>query len=206
MPSGPTRFFGILYIMTSRTILLIDGENFLHKVKDVLREAKVPVKRVNLSRINLKLLLEKSLGMHAYSKGVFYGAKLHFNEETAQKSKELILQQRYLKTELGKQGFEFVTGGNVRTQKIGNKTIFKEKGVDVRIAVDMVALAADKKAETIILCSSDSDLQPAIQEVRKRKVKVMYLGFGHNPNKGLTYTTDKTVLLRDSEVLEACGF
>ncbi len=191
--------------MKSETVLLIDGENFLHKVKEVLKEAKVAPKRMDLSRININLLLEKSLEEYSIKRKVFYAAKLHYNQETDQKSKELILQQRYLKTQLIKQGFEFILGGNVRSQMVGNKIIFREKGVDVKIAVDMVSLAADKKAQTIILCSSDSDLQPAVAETKKRDIKVIYLGFGHNPNKGLTYTTDKTILFRNSEILEACG-
>ena len=41
----------------------------------------------------------------------------------------------------------------------------------VKIAVDMVSLSCDKKVTEIILCSSDSDLQPAIEEVKKREVR-----------------------------------
>ncbi|MEK7634039.1 MAG: NYN domain-containing protein, partial [Patescibacteria group bacterium] len=63
----------------------------------------------------------------------------------------------------------------------------------------------DKIIKTAILCSSDSDLQPAVQEARRRRVEVVYLGFGFQPNKGLTYTTNKTVLFRDYEILKACG-
>jgi len=80
--------------------------------------------------------------------------------------------------------------------------IFKEKGVDVKIAVDMVSIACDKKAKEIILGSSDSDLQPAIQEVKERKIRCLYLGFEAQPNKGISYTTDRTILIRDAEVLE----
>ena len=50
--------------------------------------------------------------------------------------------------------------------------------------------------------SSDSDLQPAIKAVRERGVACMYLGFENQPNKGLSYTTNKTILIRNSEVLE----
>ena len=130
-------------------------------------------------------------------------------EETRKKSLELIHKQRTLKTNLEKQGFEFVLAGNVRPQKIknGKKTtfVFKEKGVDVRIAVDLVSLSCDNAIDTAILCSSDSDLQPAIAEVRKRGVKIIYLGFETQPNKGLTYTTNKTVLFRSHEILKACA-
>lgn len=77
-----------------------------------------------------------------------------------------------------------------------------QKGVDVRIAVDMVSLSCDKKVKEIILGSSDSDLQPAISEVRKRQASCVYLGFEAQPNKGLTYTTNRTLLIRNSEVFE----
>ena len=80
--------------------------------------------------------------------------------------------------------------------------IFDGSSVDVKIAVDMVCLACDKKAKEIILGSSDSDLQPAINEVRNRKISCLYLGFENQPNKGLTFTTNKTILIRNSEVLE----
>ena len=72
----------------------------------------------------------------------------------------------------------------------------------MKIAVDMVSLACDGKVKEIILASSDSDLQPAIKEVRDRHVSCIYLGFENQPNRGLSYTTNKTILIRNSEVLE----
>ena len=92
----------------------------------------------------------------------------------------------------------------MRGQKVANKLIFREKGVDVKIAVDLVSLACDKKLDTAILCSSDSDLQPAIKELRAKNIEVIYVGFESKPNKGLTYTTNRTILLRNHEVVEAC--
>ena len=80
--------------------------------------------------------------------------------------------------------------------------VFKEKGVDVRIAVDMVSKSCDREVKEIVLGSSDSDLQPAIKETRNRSVECVYLGFEAMPNKGLTYTTNRTILIRDSEVFE----
>ena len=79
---------------------------------------------------------------------------------------------------------------------------FREKGVDVRMAVDMVAMACDGKLTKAIIGSSDSDLQPAIAELRKRGVKTVYLGFEHKANRGLIYTTDDHILIKNAEVLE----
>jgi len=191
------------------TVLFIVGENFIHKVEDVLKKEDVKIKGKSLSKINLNFLLEKTLEKYKVSRKIFYVAKLHFHPKTKEKSIKLILFQRYLKTNLEKQGFEFLIAGNVRAQeiKVDHKTklIFREKGVDVKIAVDLVSMAADRLLKTAILCSSDSDLQPAVQEARKRNVEVIYLGFEFQPNKGLTYTTDHTILFRNSEILKACG-
>ncbi|MDP1629663.1 MAG: NYN domain-containing protein, partial [bacterium] len=119
-------------------------------------------------------------------------------------------KQRNLKTHLERQGFEVVLAGRVRghVEKCikGHKTLtFREKGVDVKIAVDMIILACDKELKMAIIGSSDSDLQPAIGELRKRKVERIYLGFENSPNKGLTFTTNRTILIRNSEVFEFAG-
>jgi len=138
----------------SNIVLFIDGENFLHKVEDVLRKEKVNIKKGDLSKIDLNYLLNKALEKYKITRKIFYAAKLHFHPKTKDKSIELILFQRYLKTNLQKQGFEFLIAGNVRGQEVTvdhkTKVLFREKGVDVKIAVDLVAMAADKKIKTAI--------------------------------------------------------
>lgn len=74
----------------------------------------------------------------------------------------------------------------------------------MRIAVDLITACCDKKIDTAILCSSDSDLQPAITELKRRGVKIVYVGFELSPNKGLTFTCNKTILFRNSEILKYC--
>ncbi len=66
----------------------------------------------------------------------------------------------------------------------------------------MVNMARDGELKTAILASSDSDLQPAVKSLRKRNIECIYLGFEMEPNKGLTYTTSRTILIRNSEVLK----
>lgn len=184
-------------------ILFIDGENFLHKVEDVLKNEK-PVKvKQQIASINLDNLFKLPLQGLKLTRKIFYVARLHQHPDTRKKSEELIKLQRKLRNNLVKQGYEFVIAGNVRAQRMNGKVVFREKGVDVKIAVDMVSLACDKKLDAAILCSSDSDLQPAVAELKSRKIEVVYLGFETNPNKGLTYTTNRTILLRNSEILES---
>lgn len=187
------------------TVLLVDGENLKGKIKTVFKEAgkEKPV----WHDYDFKGLLDKVLKGIAISRKVFYFARVKEHENSRKKSKELIEEQRLLKTHLESQSFEVILSGRVRGQMEegrGGKPIliFKEKGVDVKIAVDMVSLSCDKKVREIILGSSDSDLQPAINEVRRRKVSCVYLGFEAQPNKGLSYTTNRTILIRNSEIFE----
>lgn len=189
----------------NQCILFVDGENFLHKIREVLKMERANKNRIDLSKIKLEKLLAEPLKGFKIKRKIFYASRLHFHSETPDKSKELVKFQRSLRNSLANQGFEFVIAGNVRAQKIGNKVVFREKGVDVKIAVDLVSFASRKILDCAILCSSDSDLQPAVAELRERKVEVVYLGFEASPNKGLSYTTNRTVLLRNSEVLAACA-
>ena len=187
----------------SNTILFIDGENFLNKLEDVLEEKGIPKDGIDLATVDFNKLFNKPLKGFKVSRKIFYTARLHSHPETRIKSDKLIKLQRKLRNSLISQGFEFVVSGNVRGQKVGNKIIFKEKGVDVRIAVDLVSMACDKELNKAILCSSDSDLQPAIKELRDRNVEVVYLGFELNPNKGLSFTTNRTILFRNADIIDA---
>jgi len=67
-------------------------------------------------------------------------------------------------------------------QKAGIKKIryerLREKGIDVKLATDLIVGAVDDQYDTAIVVSSDSDLIPAIDWIRHRKKKqVEYVGF-----------------------------
>ncbi|MAG44371.1 hypothetical protein CL633_00595 [bacterium] len=188
-----------------KTILLIDGENFKGKITSVFKNVKK--QRPKWFQYDFAKLLNKVLTGIKVGEKIFYFAKIKQHPKTIKKSKELIQEQRLLKTHLEKQGFKVILSGRVRGQMedgfLGKKIlVFKEKGVDVKIAVDMVSISCDKRAKQIILASSDSDLQPAIQEVKARNIQCIYMGFEAGYNKGLAYTTHRTILIRNSEVLE----
>lgn len=187
----------------SKTVVFIDGENFIYKVEQALKEEGIDKYKIDLTSINLNKLFKEALKGFNISRKIFYNARLHFHKDTPKKSEKLIRLQRKLRNTLINQGYEFIIAGNVRAQKVNGKVVFREKGVDVKIAVDLVSLACDKKLDIAILCSSDSDLQPAVAELRKRKIEIIYLGFETSPNKGLAYTTNKTILLRNPEILNA---
>ncbi len=187
------------------TILLIDGENFKGKMKSVFKGAKQtkPLWHV----YDFRGLLTKVLNGRNIDRAIFYFARIKEDPQTREKSRQLIEEQRLLKTHLERQGYGVVLAGRVRgqmeTDSSGKRVlVFREKGVDVKIGIDMMVSACDGTAQEIILGSSDSDLQPAISQVKRRGIRLVYLGFEVQPNKGLSYTTGQTILIRNSEVLE----
>src|SRR3989344_669011 len=124
-----------------QTILIIDGENIKGKIRAVFKDAgeAKPV----WHEYDFRGLLDKVLEGIKIDRKVFYFARIKEHTESKEKSKQLIEEQRQLKTHLEKQGFEVILSGRVRGQfedgQGGKKTlVFKEKGVDVKIAVDMV--------------------------------------------------------------------
>jgi len=201
------------------TILFIDGENFKKKIEDVFIVEKIAKKNdeTDWTKFNFKGLFDKILHGINTNRRIFYFARINKHPATLKKSEILIEKTRILKSylESKNQNFEVILAGNVMgypAEKIvQNKKpfsfikkrvfVFKEKGVDVKIAVDMVSMACDNSLKTAILASSDSDLQPAIEEVTKRNKICIYIGFENSINKGMTYTSSRTILIRNSEVL-----
>lgn len=103
-------------------------------------------------------------------------------------------------------------------QKIKNKGVteitlqtFREKGIDVKIATDLVAGALDDKYDAAILVSSDTDLVPMVDWIRFRfKKKIEYVGFsipdvsgnGNDvrPTQALISRTDVQRVLIESDI------
>lgn len=81
-----------------------------------------------------------------------------------------------------------------------NQGVYHEKGVDVRIAVDMLTGAYEGSYDTAILLSSDTDLIPVIQKVRALGKAVEYIGFAHRPSFGLQKHVTLSRLLIRTEI------
>lgn len=77
----------------------------------------------------------------------------------------------------------------------------REKGIDVKMAVDLIAGALDKKYDTAIIVSSDTDLVPAIDWIRKRlKKKVEYISFSVLQTKNYDATKPTKTLIYNSDI------
>lgn len=102
--------------------------------------------------------------------------------------------QQKLLGRLQKQGFEIGFGHMLKTDK------YREKGVDVLIATDMLIGAYENFYDKIILVSSDTDLLPAIAKTEKLGKIVEYIGFSHKASHAMIKNCSSSYLLRKEDV------
>jgi uncharacterized LabA/DUF88 family protein len=77
---------------------------------------------------------------------------------------------------------------------------YHEKGVDVRLAVEMIRFARENKYDHGYLLSSDTDLLPAIEEVQSFGKTIQYIGIAKGQSFGLSKVANDVRLLRPEEI------
>ena len=196
-----------------KTIVYIDGQNFLYKASDVLIREKLIKDKQDLYNLDIKGLLANIFPSDDVSIK-YYGAKIkvvsHMGEEIHAKSRRFSDNLRRLKNTLAKQDIHFVESGKLKVRdsdickNCGHHDLrFQEKGVDVGIAVDMIVDASAGSLEQAVLLSSDTDLVPAMKVVKSFIANVTYLGFSDKLTNALNSIATKTETIRDAEIIDA---
>jgi uncharacterized LabA/DUF88 family protein len=171
-----------------RVAVYIDGSNLYYKLKDC--EIK-NITYFGYAALSQWLARERKIIAKRYYVGVVR------SKEGDAKSKKMQEGQVKLFNHLQSNKEEF----NVqRGYLMRSDGAFHEKGVDVKIAIDLLAGAYEDMYDTAILISSDTDLIPAIQKVRQLGKKVEYIGFSHKPSYGLIKNANETRLLTKNEM------
>lgn len=173
----------VFFMPKNRIFIAIDGSNFYYKLK------KLGFK--NLSKFNFEKFtsyLASQEKRPSKLNGYYIGI---VREEVGNpKSIELKKGQDKFLAKLAKQPFTIKRGYILKSGRE-----YFEKGVDVQIAVDMCMKAARDEYDQLILVSSDTDLIPAIREVKSLRKTVEYVGFGNSPSFALIRFSDTRRLL-----------
>lgn len=166
---------------SERVALYIDGSNFYQR----LREAGVLQKgvRFDYSALVTHLLRGRTL----VSKRYYVGAVR--NVDQTPKSQALVEGQQKFLGKLEAEGFVIKRGRIVYDHKV------REKGVDVKIAIDLIVGAVDDLYDTAVIVSSDTDLVPAIKYVKFKGKKVEYVGCSAKPSLGMARESTLSILL-----------
>jgi len=174
-----------------RVQIFIDGGNFYHLV----------LKKIRIGENDF--MFDDFIDFLANSRTIVPLGKRYYigtvREQMGNlRSKEAMSKQTKLFTTLKKNNWDIKTSKlRIRNERIkidsrivnykeiNSKGIYeitlntvREKGIDVKLATDLIVGAVDNRYDTAIIVSSDSDLVPAIDWVRrKRQKKVEYIGF-----------------------------
>lgn len=187
-------------------IAFIDGENTKGRIKEVFVKHKFDLPE--WETYDFRGLFDHVFNINPVIVRKFYRANPKPHPDLIKESEALLRSYRSLGGHLSRQGFEVIRAGVLRADyRTSNdkKPKYREKGVDVSLAVDMVVTACDNRADTVFLVVSDSDYQPAVAEVQSRNKKVIYVGFEVNPNLGLIAKTNDRIIISNADVLAFGG-
>lgn len=163
--------------------VFIDGGNLYRRLKEI------DIKSTN--KFNYaKFINYLSDGIKPKYVGYYVG-QIRYNENNLKSINLHINQQklfRHLKISVANIKI-------IRGQIINLHGIYKEKGVDVKLALDIYRLANENIYDKAILISSDSDLIPAVELVQKNGKTVEYIGFKTTPSFALIKTCKSAKLL-----------
>ena len=171
-----------------KVAVYIDGSNFYHYLKDPEVSFPKGIKFDFKAFVGF-LVNDRDCVSKRYYTGIFR------NTDNSAKSQDLVKGQQKFLSEIEKDGFTVKRG---RIMYDSGKT--REKGTDVKIAVDLIVGAVDNLYDTAILVSSDTDLIPAIKYIRYKRKKLEYVGFSHAPSFGIQKYANFSRLLLPSDI------
>lgn len=171
-----------------RVAIYIDGSNLYHKLRDLEISNTT---YFNYNSLSQWLARDRAIISKRYYIGVVRA------KENDEKGQILRKNQQRLFNHLCSpaQGFIVKQGYLMK-----NDGVYHEKGVDVKMAVDLLVGAYEDIYDVAILISSDTDLIPAIQKVKHLGKEVEYIGFSHKPSLGLQKYASLTRLMIKEEI------
>ncbi len=198
-----------------RTAILIDGEFFALALKKALQLASRPTPiQTHKNALGLAQPDEDVLRMYYYDSQPYSGRETHpVTGKTIDYSgtAPALARVRFL-SELGQMNLIALRCGETRPRgwqltddylakvKAGTAQAptatdynlrFEQKGVDMRIGIDVATLALNQHVERIIVASNDTDLIPAFKVARRHGVQVIIAHIGSfHPHKQLIEDSD----------------
>ncbi len=168
--------------------VIFDGSNFYHLLK-TLPSVYSP-SSFNYIKFVKFLAKNEKINRKIYCIGAV-------REETGNiKSKKLMIQQQKFLAFLKKENFEIHLG------YILKKNGYHEKGVDVKIATEILIGAFYNLYDILYLVSSDTDLIPTIKEAIKLNKKIVYVGFSKKPSYAMIKNCSDSLLLDEIRLKE----
>jgi len=148
-------------MVRKRAIVFIDGNNWYHGVKTIIRKPR----SVRLDKLSALVASKFDLDVVEMR---YYNSipDIELGEDNYYKHMVFLAG-------LKKQGF-VVSTNKLKKLRVDGKTLRVEKGVDVMIATDMIRLSLiDNACDCCVLISGDSDFVPAMRTIKNGGKEVL---------------------------------
>lgn len=194
--------------------VFIDGENMRHRLVSVLEGAHKIKDSEDYFKADLRALIGNNLPEQPEQIS-YYTTRIRqpdFDIPETLRDKITSIQESHRRwiAELTNQGIRVVKAGLLKVHEnapcyhCGRRTmVLQEKGVDVRMATEMVLAATRDGARTIVVLSSDTDMIPALEVVRAAGTRVIYMCFEDEVNEALKLSTDELVTYSREDIITA---
>lgn len=169
--------------MSDRLIILIDGGNFFHGIKNL----GIDFYKVDLLKF-LKKIRQKDKLIRAY-----YYTVRPIDQSLSSYKAQVSFLGRLEKTPYVKVRYGRLAGGGK-----------EEKGTDIYLAVDMLSLAHHNAYDKAILISGDSDFVEVVEKIQDIGKQVINLSFEQLKSDRLLKTCDYFRYLKKAEIEECC--
>lgn len=77
----------------------------------------------------------------------------------------------------------------------------QQKGVDMRIGLDIAALTLKKQVSVIVLVTGDSDFVPAMKFARREGAQLFLVTLGHDVKDALIHHADQVIDIRPDDIV-----
>jgi len=158
----PDDFLKVVVLIDNAYLIRLKNYFFKNKFKYSLK------KFVSIVAIKNKLVVEKIL---IYDAPPFQTENP--NEEENKKKEDY---DKY--ASIFKRDGIILREGRTQRLKIGDKFIYKQKGVDMLLGIDAISASNDfPEIKGIVLLTGDSDFSPLVEKLNKQKIKVFLWTF-----------------------------
>lgn len=195
-------------------LVFIDGENFRQRLTETLIDAGIINNKHARFSINIRKLLEDVLDSRDLTIKYYASViRLPKNYIPAQDVTDYINkvkeERRYWIRNLKGQNIEYVKAGTLKVRQgapcrkchAALETL-QEKGVDVRLALDIFESSFDRKNREIAVFSSDVDICPAYHKIQKHGARVNYVCFENYLNRGSSAAANRTIKIPTEKLAE----
>jgi uncharacterized LabA/DUF88 family protein len=162
--------------MATKTVFLVDGAN----IEISAREVGVP--KIDYGKF--KDVLLKELKTLMKNRDITLVRPYYYDSWDGSKDRKKFFDN------LEAQGYDLQ--GVLRTIPL-ERGSRKQKGVDIKMAVDLVHFADATPVDIIVLCSGDMDFKPAIEVAKYSLKRVIVATFKHSGSDELIRSADDTI-------------